>query len=121
MGREWTQRALLVDNVTGETQVVTMPAYAANAQEDEPTAEDMTGCAFWWTGGNFACDCNRAIVFYEERDVPYPEHFVMREDGDGVSCVQREDNTNVIGLLRLQVGPWLLVEYGEELDVPRLT
>ncbi len=43
----------MVDNQTGERRMVTMDFDWHDASE------------FWWTEGNFACDCNRYTTFYE--------------------------------------------------------
>lgn len=44
---------------TGETRTI---------EEDYGDEEDYN--PFFWSDGNFSCDCNRAIMFGDEEDIP---------------------------------------------------
>jgi len=54
---------LIRRNATGETRRVFMalPWYGDG------------GSLYWWTDGNFGCDCNRALTFYREDEAPEDE------------------------------------------------
>lgn len=49
------------ENSTMEVEKIVM-------QEDWQEGSD-----YWWSEGNFGCDCNRRILFYRAKGVPYED------------------------------------------------
>lgn len=37
-----------------------------------PIIDESSPDYFWWTGGNYGCDCNRSLEFYRARGEPEP-------------------------------------------------
>ena len=52
--------AVIVNNETGEART-----YRMNVDWDD---SNDSGHIYWWTEGNFGCDCNRALEFMRAGD-----------------------------------------------------
>lgn len=50
----------ITDNQTGESKIVLMDL------------DWFDHSVYWWTRGNFSCDCNRGDTFYAGEDVDIP-------------------------------------------------
>jgi hypothetical protein len=91
----------ITDTATGENKMVTM---------DLPWLEHSR---FWWTDGNFGCDCNRSSVFDPSRDEPcgsngssqrYVVHYALFDDGSMIAIDdETEDEYSDPQLLKLQI------------------
>jgi hypothetical protein len=47
---------------TGETVTREYPEFEWVASREQP-GEEGNGSRYWWTDGNFGCDCNRELEF----------------------------------------------------------
>lgn len=63
---------MIRDNSTGETRTCPMPEL-----------EWHESSMFWWTEGNFACDCNRGLEFARAGGMTEAEIDALDEEADG--------------------------------------
>lgn len=76
---------------------------------DEETQEELTfsmrkiewedGSDFWWSEGNYGCDCNRHLEFQEAKTGSRPMDDKVSCNGERyrVICIKLEDGTQVYG------------------------
>ncbi len=86
----------LKDNNTGEVKEI---EWISKPYSDLSEDEHEEGTEFNWTDGNWACDCNRFIEFYNNRD----EHHPCGHERFNLLSIQRKD-TGVF-LFRKSVPP----------------
>ncbi|MBX6316133.1 MAG: hypothetical protein IRY99_24965, partial [Isosphaeraceae bacterium] len=75
------------NNTTGEVRV---------ADVDLAWREGRDGSRWWWTGGNFGCDCNRRLVFERAGGVDIdPASVECGDGGYSVLWVELPDGRHV--------------------------
>jgi hypothetical protein len=70
---------------TGETVTRVYPEFEWVSSREQP-GEEGNGSRYWWTDGNFGCDCNRRTEFQRAKGLPEDTDPPM----DGSRCTKDE-------------------------------
>lgn len=91
-------RVSITNNATGETKLVGVDL------------DWLDHTLFWWTDGNFGCDCNRSDVFHEYAEGSpevkcggsrFTVHYALMQDGSRIDIDDADpEEADLVDLLR---------------------
>lgn len=79
--------------------------------KSDPSGEPGRGSLFWWTDGNFGCDCNRSMEFWRGNGV---SEDVVRQRTSGTQCTNASGAQEYLVRITLPDGTVVLDEFDDE-------